>query len=79
MEGASHPNRDQLERFMRAGGLPKPEVRAVVRHLLTGCPRCIAVTRRLWSFGERQRALESLLEEAQAFVQRQRHSRASLY
>ncbi len=28
------------------------ERRRVVRHLLTGCPRCVEVTRHLWSLGE---------------------------
>ncbi|HEX9940529.1 MAG TPA: hypothetical protein VGG03_00820 [Thermoanaerobaculia bacterium] len=35
---------------MRAS-LPGPEARAVVRHLLSGCPRCLRVTRRLWGLG----------------------------
>lgn len=33
--------------------LPGPEVSAVVRHLLKGCPECAQVTRRLWCLGER--------------------------
>ncbi|MEA2599517.1 MAG: hypothetical protein QOF89_509 [Acidobacteriota bacterium] len=28
------------------------ERRVIIRHLLAGCPRCTAVTGRLWSFGE---------------------------
>ena len=46
-----HPDQDLLERFMRnqAGA---QELRRVVRHLLAGCARCSAVTRRLWSLGE---------------------------
>ncbi|HEV2855131.1 MAG TPA: hypothetical protein VHC97_20220 [Thermoanaerobaculia bacterium] len=35
------------------GALPGPEVRAVVRHLLTGCAECLQVTRRLWSLADR--------------------------
>ncbi|HEX9940668.1 MAG TPA: hypothetical protein VGG03_01530 [Thermoanaerobaculia bacterium] len=45
-----HPCEPDLERFLR-GGLPLEGVRAVVRHLLSGCPRCLRVTRRLWGFG----------------------------
>jgi tetratricopeptide (TPR) repeat protein len=46
-----HPEPQLLERFMRneADG---EERRRVVRHLLAGCSRCAAVTRRLWSLGE---------------------------
>jgi hypothetical protein len=47
-----HPAPDELHRFMR-GALPGPEVRAVVRHLLTGCAECLQVTRRLWSLADR--------------------------
>jgi hypothetical protein len=43
-----HPDRERLERFL-GDELPADERRAVVRHLLTGCPQCTAVTRRLWS------------------------------
>lgn len=48
----SHPAREQLERWMR-GELPRSEAAGVVRHLLTGCPACFQVTRRLWSLGDR--------------------------
>jgi hypothetical protein len=34
------------------GELPRDEAREIVRHLLTGCPGCLQVTRRLWSLGE---------------------------
>jgi hypothetical protein len=44
---AHRPSEERLERFMR-GMLPRAEVAAVVRHLLTGCPLCLAVTRELW-------------------------------
>jgi hypothetical protein len=47
----SHPEMDQVERFLR-GELTQPEVRAVVRHLLTRCPRCAEVAGRLWSLGD---------------------------
>jgi len=46
-----HPNSQLLERFMR-NEAAAPERQRVVRHLLAGCLRCAAVTRRLWSFGE---------------------------
>jgi len=47
-----HPAKGQLERLIR--GELEPQARlAVVRHLLTGCPRCAEVTRRLWGLGER--------------------------
>jgi tetratricopeptide (TPR) repeat protein len=43
-----HPDPRTLERFMQSA-LPAAESRGVVRHLLTGCPECVAVTRRLWN------------------------------
>src|SRR5215210_40577 len=51
MTTEDHPDPKLLERFMRneAGA---PERRAVVRHLLAGCSRCVAVTRHFWSLGE---------------------------
>jgi hypothetical protein len=45
----THPTSAALERFVR-GELPSPEVRPIIRHLLTGCPRCVGVTRRVWRF-----------------------------
>ena len=48
----SHPHEKQLERLLRSE-LSGPEVALVVRHLLAGCTRCLAVTRRLWALGER--------------------------
>ena len=47
-----HPHEDQLERFLRSE-LPRYEAVPIVRHLLAGCTRCLAVTRRLWALGER--------------------------
>jgi hypothetical protein len=47
----SHPDPTQLERFMR-GQLPELVVRCIVRHLLTGCPACLEVTRRLWALAD---------------------------
>ena len=46
----SHPHPIQLERFMR-GELSRAEARPVVRHLLSRCPACLPVTRRLWFLG----------------------------
>lgn len=48
---SNHPTQEELQRFM-TGELASPETRAVVRHLLSGCPTCTRETRRLWSFGE---------------------------
>ncbi len=61
----SHPGPRELERFM-GGELSPAGCSAVVRHLLTGCPRCVAVTRRLWALGERLRALRVLSQEGMA-------------
>jgi hypothetical protein len=42
-----HPNGEDLQRFAR-GELSRREVREIVRHLLTGCPRCRRLTAALW-------------------------------
>ena len=55
----SHPPESQLARFMR-GELPRLKAQSLVRHLLSGCPRCVAVTRRVWKLGNRSRAREIL-------------------
>jgi hypothetical protein len=49
---SSHPATLNLERFMR-GELERDKIREIVRHMLTGCPDCVAVTRRLWNLAER--------------------------
>jgi hypothetical protein len=46
----AHPEEAQVERFLR-GELTRPEVRAVVRHLLTRCPRCLEIAGRIWNLG----------------------------
>jgi hypothetical protein len=46
-----HPDPLLLERFMR-NETGAEESRRIVRHLLTGCERCVAVTRRLWCLGD---------------------------
>jgi len=40
----NHPPPAALQRFMQ-GEASRGEVRAIVRHLLAGCPECVAVTR----------------------------------
>jgi hypothetical protein len=46
-----HPDRIQLQCFM-SGDLPRAEVAPIVRHMLTGCPQCLQVTRQLWELIE---------------------------
>ncbi len=46
-----HPDPDLLERFMRHAA-DAAERQRVVRHLLAGCARCVAVTRSVWALGE---------------------------
>jgi hypothetical protein len=59
-----HPDSERLEHFMR-GRLSRSEIIAVVRHLLTDCPRCLVVTRRLWLLRERApRGLLGLVRDA---------------
>lgn len=62
MSKEGHPEPAVLERLMR-GELRRPEMRGVVRHLLTGCPKCIAVTRGFWERGERSPGLKGVLEK----------------
>jgi len=47
----NHPDPQLLERFMRNEAAGE-ERRWIVRHLLAGCVRCGAITRRLWELGE---------------------------
>jgi hypothetical protein len=51
--GLSHPEEPELSRFVR-GELKGPDLRRIVRHLLTGCPACRRVTRRLWGLGDKE-------------------------
>src|SRR6202049_2787397 len=46
-----HPDPILLERFMR-NEVEGAERRWIVRHLIAGCSRCVAVTSRLWSLGD---------------------------
>jgi hypothetical protein len=61
-EKAPHPSEADLERFLR-GELPRETARAVVRHLLTNCPLCKVITRRLSPPGDPLLELEALLKE----------------
>ena len=47
-----HPDTALLEGLLD-GALTAAECRTVVRHLLTGCPRCVAVTGRCWPPGSK--------------------------
>ena len=46
-----HPDPRLLELFLR-GDLSGSACRTIVRHLLAGCPLCVQITGRFWSFGE---------------------------
>lgn len=63
----NHPSQADLKRFMR-GELPRPEVRAIVRHLMAGCPECLEVTRRLFELGERPPGFEASLRYLAALI-----------
>jgi hypothetical protein len=56
-----HPDPRLLERFMR-NEVDGEERRGIVRHLLGGCARCVAVTRSIWNLGE-PRADDPLLAD----------------
>jgi len=51
-----HPSEDLLLRFVR-GETARDETRAVVRHLLTGCRECRAVTSSAWGIDSSVQAL----------------------
>lgn len=48
------------------GEMPREEARAVVRHLLTGCQRCGAITQSCWQRGDRFPGLETVVRETVA-------------
>lgn len=74
-ERENHPAPHRLEQFMRGGGgLPGSEVQAVVRHLLTECPQCVAVTRGFWNLGEGKHAVQILAEDKAAQGRRSRRT-----
>ncbi|HEY2738941.1 MAG TPA: hypothetical protein VGK45_11100 [Thermoanaerobaculia bacterium] len=52
LEYIEHPEPERLEGLMR-NELAGVERRRLIRHLLTGCPRCVKVTRRCWMLGSR--------------------------
>jgi len=56
----------ELKAFLR-GELGRSEVRAIVRHLLAGCPRCAEVTRQACGLGGWPLALRILQEERDRF------------
>jgi hypothetical protein len=64
-----HPGEEVLLRFLR-GEVTRPERGAVVRHLLTGCRECEAVTRPVWSFADepvvKPSGLRSVISERDA-------------
>jgi hypothetical protein len=61
VDGGGHPDPADLERFMRLE-LSREKGRAVVRHLLAGCPQCRHITRELWRQGSKKSlAAETLL------------------
>lgn len=51
MRDHEHPTPALLLRFLR-GEAGLAEQRALVRHLLAGCPECLAVTRPVWELAE---------------------------
>jgi hypothetical protein len=50
-DNRKHPSLDQLQGFLR-GDIAVGERLSVVRHLLAGCPECVAVTRQGWRLTE---------------------------
>jgi len=53
MRDHEHPTPDLLLRFL-LGETSKSETRAIVRHLLAGCPACASVLRPIWVLGDRR-------------------------
>lgn len=70
-----HPAPNLLEAFMR-NEVEASIRRRMVRHLLTGCPQCIAVTRRVWRLGD-PRVPDRDVEEVARPSPRPRRGRAS--
>ena len=63
MRDREHPHPDLLLGFLQ-GETSKSETRDIVRHLLSGCRSCVAVTRPLWRVadGRGRRALRLVRE-----------------
>lgn len=55
---AAHPPQELLLRFLRAE-TSGAESREVVRHLLTGCRECVAVTKPMWDLAAEGRPPKS--------------------
>ena len=53
MRAHEHPTPGLLLRFL-LGETSKSETRAIVRHLVAGCPACAAVLRPIWVLGDRR-------------------------
>ncbi len=62
MSYREHPPKDLLLRFLRSE-VSRTERRAVVRHLLTGCPACVAVTREAWHLPSRSSVIREAARE----------------
>jgi len=60
-----HPDPILLERFMR-DEVETADRRWIVRHLIAGCSRCVAVTSRLWALGDPPAGAEPLAPAAGA-------------
>ncbi len=62
MKCRDHPKPDLLLRFLR-GEVSKTDRLEVVRHLLTGCPACVAVTRGAWHLPSRSSVIREATRE----------------
>jgi hypothetical protein len=60
VDGCGH----DLDGFLR-GALPRGAVRALVRHLLTGCPACLRVTCRAWDLSQGRNPFMADVDAAQ--------------
>lgn len=62
--GRAHPAEEDLVELVR-GELARGKAALIVRHLLAGCARCTAITRKLWSLGDEALRLEGLVRPFQ--------------
>lgn len=65
MRHHEHPKPDLLLRFLR-DEVSAPERRAIVRHLLTGCPECVAITRPAWGLPDCLRRTKRMRSEPES-------------
>jgi hypothetical protein len=65
-----HPKPDLLLRFLR-DEVSASERRAVVRHLLTGCPECVAITRPAWTLPDYPRRTKRMRSEPETEAKEQ--------